>query len=242
MYTYKRKVTYSEIGPDKKISPAQIVKYFQDCSTFDSEQIGAGLAHLEAHKHIWVLTSWQVVIDHYPEFGEDVLTGTWAYDFNAIYGFRNFILELTGGERAAYANSIWVLMDSVSGKPVKLSEEEVSGYEVGEKIDMAYEPRRIKLPKSWIEKEAFTVKKSDLDTNHHVNNARYIEMALEYVPEDFVVGQVRAEYKQSAVYNDTILPKINIEEDKVTAVLCNTSGEIFVAVEFKPDKEPNKHD
>jgi len=226
-------VTYSEIGSDKKVSPAQIVKYFQDCSTFNSEQIGAGLNHMEAHKHIWVLTSWQVIIDRFPEFGEDVVTGTWAYDFNAIYGFRNFLLELSDGTRAAYANSVWVLMDSVSGKPVKLTQEDVSGYEVGEKIDMIYEPRRIKLPKTWTKKETFIVKKSDLDTNHHVNNARYIEMALDYLPEDFVTWQVRAEYKQSAVYNDTILPKINVEENKVTVVLCNAGGEVFVTVEFK---------
>lgn len=233
MFTYKRKVTYSEIGSDKKVNPAQIIKYFQDCSTFNSEQIGAGLDYMEAHKHIWVLTSWQVVIDNYPGLGEDIVTGTWAYDFNAIYGFRNFVLEVSGGERAAYANSIWILMDSVSGKPVKLTQKELSGYEVGEKIDMAYEPRRIKLPKTWTEEETFTVKKSDLDTNQHVNNARYIEMALEYVPEDFLTGQVRAEYKQSAVYNDTIWPKVNVEEDRVAVALCNISGGIFVTVEFR---------
>ena len=241
MFTYQRKVTYSEIGPDKKVNPAQIIKYFQDCLIFDSEQIGAGLDHLEAHKHIWVLTSWQVVINNYPGLGEDIVTGTWAYDFNAMYGYRNFILDLSDGKRAAYANSIWVLMDRDAGRPVKLTQEEISGYEVGKKIDMAYEPRRIKLPKIWIEKETFTIKKSDLDTNQHVNNARYIEMALEYVPEDFLIGQVRAEYKQSAIYNDTVLPKINIEGDSVIVVLCNANGEMFVSVKF--DKESKiKHD
>ena len=233
MFTYKRKVTYSEIGSDKKVNPAQIIKYFQDCSTFNSEQIGVGINHMEAHKHIWILTSWQVVINYYPGLGEDIVTGTWAYDFNAIYGFRNFVLELSSGERAAYANSIWVLMDSVSGKPVKLTDEDISGYVKGERIDMVYEPRRIKLPKEWVSQDAFTVAKSDLDTNQHVNNARYIEMALEYVPDNYLIKQVRAEYRQSAVYKDIILPKINIEEDCVTVLLCDVNGAVFVIVELK---------
>jgi len=236
VYTYKRKVTYSEIGTDQKVNPAQIVKYFQDCSTFNSEQIGAGLKHLEAHKHIWVLTSWQVIINSYPGLGEAIVTGTWAYDFNAVYGFRNFVLELSDGERAAYANSIWVLMDSESGKPVKLTEEAISGYEVDERIDMVYEPRRIKLPGTWIEKETLVVRKSDLDTNHHVNNARYIEMALEYVPDDFIIRQVRADYKKSAVYKDIILPKIHIEENMMTVALCDINGSTFVTVEFTQNK------
>lgn len=42
MYTFQSRVRYSELDPERKLSIASIVDYFQDCSTFHSEQLGGG--------------------------------------------------------------------------------------------------------------------------------------------------------------------------------------------------------
>lgn len=235
MYTYKRKVTYSEVACDGMADAAQIVRYFQDCSTMQSEALGMGIDYLEQHSHIWMLTGWQIRFNRRPGLSEEIVTGTWAYDFDAMYGYRNFILKGAGDETLAVANSIWVLINTHTGRPEKLTMEAVEGYGSEERYPMDYAPRRIKLPKEWEEKEPFTVKRADLDTNCHVNNARYISMALEYVEPEKNIRQIRVEYKKAALLGDRICPKINRKDDSMTVALCNESGQVFVAVELLMD-------
>ena len=51
--------------------------------------------------------------------------------------------------------------------------------------------------------EAFKVCHHHLDTNHHVNNAQYIDMAQEYLPKEWKLSRVRAE---SVSYTHLHLP------------------------------------
>jgi len=76
------------------------------------------------------------------------------------------------------------------------------------------------------------VKKHHLDTNHHVNNGQYISMAMEYLPEDFVIRQMRAEYKKQAFLEDILHPYIVDIEDGCVIVLQDMDGKPYVVVEF----------
>lgn len=98
---------------------------------------------------------------------------------------RNFCMETEDGERIAYANTYWTYINAENGLPVKLTERDTAGYEMEEKLDMDYAPRKIILPGEYEQQEAFAVQKHHLDTNHHVNNCQYIQMAMDYLPADF---------------------------------------------------------
>lgn len=232
MYSIKSRVRYSEVDKRKKLTLTGIVNYFQDCSTFQSEDIGLGIEFLEAHKRGWILLAWQIIVERYPELGEQIEVGTWPTGFSGLYGTRNFVMKDEGGNIIAYANSIWVFMDARKGRPVKPAEDEISNYVVEPELSMDYAPRKIELPKQWKRLAAFPVRRSQIDTNCHVNNSRYIEMALEALPKEIHVKQVRVEYKKSAVYGDMILPEINKEGTKTTVKLCDTEGGLYAAVEF----------
>ena len=53
------RVRFSEIDHTRKITVPSIINYFQDCSTFQSEDIGVGLDVLSKKKKAWILTYWQ---------------------------------------------------------------------------------------------------------------------------------------------------------------------------------------
>ena len=82
MYTWDSRVRFSEIGEDKRLTLDGILNYFQDSSTFHSEDIGNGMEVVESLKRVWVLSSWQIVVNEYPKIGEKIKLGTWPYDFN----------------------------------------------------------------------------------------------------------------------------------------------------------------
>lgn len=233
IYQFDSRVRYSEVDEKRDLTLNGIINYFQDCSTFQSEEIGLGIQYLAKKRRAWMLSSWQIVIDRLPKFGEKITVQTWAYGFKAFYGDRNFSLLDEQGGRIVYANSLWIYMDTESGRPTKLEKDQMEGYSLEERLEMDYAPRKIALPEKMEEKEAFSVLRHQLDTNHHVNNGQYIQMAHEFLPEGFQVYQMRAEYKKAAVLHDVIYPGVHTADGRCTVALCGADGKAYAVVEFQ---------
>lgn len=233
MYSFDSRVRFSEIDHTKQITLPGIINYFQDCSTFHSESLGLGIDYFAEHKRAWVLNAWQVVAERYPKMGERITISTWPTQFNGLYGLRNFLMRDENGDTAAYANSVWVYMDMAKGRPVKPLPEEIAIYGCEPPLKMDYAPRKIELPEEWEVKDTFPVRKYHIDTNEHVNNCQYVQMALEVLEEELFIRQARVEYKKSAVYKDVICPRIARDVDRTVAELCDTAGKPYAVVELK---------
>lgn len=232
MYQFNSRVRYSEIGADGHMPIDAIVDYFQDCSTFQSEDIGQGMKQLYDRNKAWILSSWQIVVNRYPRLLEDITVCTWPYDFKGFYGKRNFLMKDKAGEHVAYANSVWVFMDTQTGRPVKLEEKDVEGYGLSEPYPMEYAPRKLALPENFRREEPFTIRRSHLDTNQHVNNCQYIRLAGEYVPAKRPVRELRVSYKQSAHLGDMVVPMVHEEEERTVVLLADEQEKPYVILEF----------
>ena len=80
--------------------------------------------------------------------------------------------------------------------------------------------------------EAFKIERHHLDTNHHVNNGQYIDMAVQYLPQDAQVTRVRAEYKMQAHLGDEMVPVV-FEDGKLwTIALNNREGKAYAVVQL----------
>lgn len=238
MYSLKHKISYSEISPDKHVSIAQVVRFFQDTSTFHSEEVGDTVEALERKQCAWLLSAWQLEVDRYPVFGEEVVISTWPHENKGILAQRNFEMKDADGRSMIRANSIWFYFDFKTEMPRKIIPEYVECYGVEEKLQMNYKGRKVALPKNVKGKimADFLVKKADLDTNGHVNNANYIEMALEYVEKSTKVKGARVDYRKSAVLNDKIVP-ILYEEENYLYVELSDGEKPFAVIEFEMDGE-----
>ena len=231
-YSFKGRVRYSEIGENGCLTLPGIQDYYQDCCTFQSESIGPGMEVLENRQRAWVLSSWQIIVERYPKMGESIIATTAPYGFKGFLGMRNFTLETEDGERLSWANSIWTNIDTQTGLPARLTDEDTRGYVLDEKLDMDYAPRKIALLENMTAEEPFAIQKHHLDTHHHVNNCQYIRMAADYLPEGFVIRQMRAEYKKQALLGDIFYPSVKQETGKVTVALSTEGGEPYAVVEF----------
>ena len=133
MYTFQSRVRYSETDKSGFLSLNAVVNYMQDCSTFQSEDLGIGIDYLKKHHYIWLMNSWQIVLKSFPRLGEKITVGTFAYGFKGIYGYRNFLIKDEEEKELALANSIWVLYDTEKNMPKKVSTEHVEGYPIDRK-------------------------------------------------------------------------------------------------------------
>ena len=219
MFCFESRIRYSECDASCKLSPEALLNYFQDCSTFQSETIGAGFDYLVPRNLVWVLASWQIVIHRMPSLMEEVVIGTLPYDFKAFMGFRNFFMKTKDGEMLATANSLWTLLNFSTMKPANPSAEHLTKYPVEPKLDMAYAGRKITVGAGGAAQEPVIIR-------------QYINIASDYLPEGFEVHQIRAEYKKQAHLHDVFLPYVVTEEDKVTVSLQDENGAGYMNAEF----------
>lgn len=239
MYTFDSRIRYSEVGIDGNLTLESLLDYFQDCSIFHSEDLGVGVDYLKEHHLAWVLSAWQIVVECYPHLNEHVVIGTAPYEFKGFIGYRNFRMDTEAGETLAYANSIWTLMDIEKMMPSKPTPEMLEGYILEKKLEMDYAPRKITVPQNGEVKETIVVRPHHLDTNGHVNNGQYVRMAMDYIPEEFPIRQLRTEYKRQAVLQDKIMPFIAVNEGKNRYTIClnGEDGKPYSIIELEGGRE-----
>ena len=232
-FTFQSQVRYSEIGEDGYLTLPGIVDYFQDVSTFQSESLGVGIAYLKERGLAWILASWQIEIAQFPKLCDPVTAATWPYDFKDFFGYRNFSLSDPDGRMYAWANSVWILYDMAHGRPARVGSDIMEKYENEPRLDMVYEDRKIRVRGEGAAEDGFVIGRQHLDTNHHVNNGQYISMAMEYLPRESRIRQMRAEYRSQAHLGDEVIPCIYREEPYTTVSLNNREGRPFAVVRFR---------
>ena len=232
MYTEDGRIRYSEVGTDRKLTMESLLDYYQDVATFQTEDLGIGIEYMMNIQYAWVLSSWQVVINRYPSVGERIRTSTIPYEWKGFLGYRNFLMETEDGEVLSYANSIWVFMDMKKEMPARIPRDILDKFELCERYPMECEPRKIKVPEGGKTMEPIIVKRHHLDTNDHVNNGQYVKMALDFVPKDQAVYQMRADYRMSAKLDDVMTPVVTSEENKYTICLEADNKDAYCTVEF----------
>ena len=232
MYYFTSKVRYSETDEMGNLTLQAILDYFQDVSTFQSEELGVGVHELRKRKLFWVLNAWQIVVFRYPKLGETINVATFPYAFKGFLGLRNFFLEDESGNKIAIANSTWTLMDAEKMVPVRAPEDICEKYRLSPKLDMVYAPRKIELLTEVRACEPIMIKQYHLDMNHHVNNGQYIRIAMDALGQKGEWNQLRAEYKKSAFLGQTIYPYIAETEEKIIINLCDEEKNTYALVEL----------
>lgn len=237
MYSFESRVRFSESDCTQHMTLHALLNYFQDCSIFHSSHTHMDIDELTAHGFAWVLASWQVLIYRQPKLGETVKVTTWAYGFKGFYGYRNFTLEDENGQVCACANTIWTFLNLNTMHPQKIPDDVKNAYEFFPQYPMKNAPRKIAVPDGGIQADPLTVLPSQMDIYHHMNNAIYIQLAQEYLPKDFLISEMRAEYSQAAVAGDVMYPRLINQDDIFYVVFQNEAGGHYATIEFKRRKE-----
>lgn len=232
MYSYEINAGYSVMDESLRMTVTAILDCFQDAAIFEAENGDITTEYLYEKNIAWFLSSWQIVIGRRPKLNERIKITTTPYDFKGFLGYRNFTLAGEEGELIVKAASIWTLIDTRRLLPVKPTQELIDGYDLSEKLEMDYAPRKIAILGEGVEQEPFQVRKYQIDSNRHVNNVEYVRMALEFVEEPDKIRELRVEYKRAACFGDMVMPVVYTCEKKMQVQLKDTQGSSFAVVEL----------
>lgn len=235
MYTYNTKVGFSQVDTHRLMKIEALTDVFQDVTCFQGEEIGIGFDYLEPRNLAWILNSWQIDVKRFPKFNEKITVGTFPTGFKSFLGTRNFVVLDETGEQIVMANSIWTFMDMKKMRPVRVEKEIVQKYILEDPLPMDYFARKITIPdgEGWTvaEKEPLIVSEYHLDSNMHVNNSQYVQIAGVFLNGNIKYNKLRVEYRKQAHRGDQFIPVVHEKGNTCIVALCDTEKNPYAVVE-----------
>lgn len=235
MYTYDMRVGFSYVDSDRVMKMEALPALFQDVTCFQGEDLEVGFDYLEPIGCAWILNAWQIDVKRMPRFNEKITVGTFPTDFKGFIGTRNFIVKDEAGEILVMANSIWTFMDMKKMRPSKVAEKFIQVYTLEEQLPMEYLPRKISIPENdgyvVTQKEALKVREYHLDSNKHVNNGQYIQIACGFLSEGIKYDRLRVEYRKQAMLGNVMIPVVYEKDGCCIVALCDEEKNPYAVIE-----------
>jgi len=233
MFTIQETVTTSRVDEQGRLKLFSAAQMMQDCSEMwiDSEPICKECFQKEGRAQL--LASRQIEVLRVPTYKEKLTITTSVFDCKELFGFRNTIIRDEQDTPCYVTWSMGAFIDLQTGKLRKLPQEILQSLTYDEKYPMDYLDRRIRIPKEEaIDKFNYVVSRNDIDYNRHMNNAHYMRLAMEILPQEFLPRSIRLEYKIPLRLGDqATVSLINVEETYFVIISCEQG--ISTVLEYK---------
>lgn len=201
-------VRFLDVDNNNLLKPTSLANYFQEIGGEHSNSVGFGLYDSPRIGLAWVLLGWSIKINRLPKWNDDVRVITWHKETdNGLFFYRDFEAYV-GEELIAVASSKWVACDIHTGSISKISETTVSDFQTETKTALECDFKKIKEPENVDSTFKYTVLRHDLDTNNHMNNAKYINLAFEAIPESIYgkpVSYIEVMYRNSTTLGEEVV-------------------------------------
>ena len=210
MYTLNYKVTTSTCDSEGRLKLYSALQMMQDCSEMWIDSEPTARKFFSDNNMTQLLATRQVEVVRVPRFKEELTVTTSIYEVMPMYGFRNTFIRDAQGQPCYRTWSMGAFVDLATGKLARLTDETIASLTLEPKQEMNYRGRRIILPKAdGTVLEPVPVMRADIDYNRHMNNANYVRIAMELLPEGFEVKDMRVEYRIAARQGDLLTPTIH---------------------------------
>ncbi|MDD8049391.1 MAG: thioesterase [Thomasclavelia sp.] len=181
-------------------------------------------------KYGFVLTKQTLVLNEPIKFTDEISIITRAYKCKTVQAFRTYEIY-KGDKHIGGAYSIWALLDLQKRSVAKLSAIGADQLKIE-----SYEPSVTKFKKiTEIEVELIekrTVRISDIDTNQHMNNARYVEWSNDLFKElntKYYVSELSVHFLHELSYKDEVDLYLGVQDNYFYIIFKHNETECFKA-------------
>ena len=232
MYSLKYKVTTSTCDSEGRLKLYSALQMMQDCSEMWIDSEPGVKEYFASQNMAQLLASRQVEIIRVPEYKEELTVTTSVYGMKPMFGFRNTFIYDAEGKPCYKTWSMGAFVDKANGKLKRVDDATIKSMNLEPQLDMNYGDRRIILPREGGEvQEPYKVLRADIDYNKHMNNANYVRLAIELLPDCLEVKGLRVEYRVAAKLGDVLSPVVYHAEGKFIVALT-VEDEVSAIIEF----------
>ncbi len=204
-------IRYHELDSHGLLRPVTLLNFVQDAGGLHAAQLGVSVRDLRQRGLTWVLSRVHLTVDRYLHADDVIHLRTWPSTREGLFSCREFELFDKNGTLFSRATSSWAVLNLVSRRPVRL-QDCLPEYPLTARRalddDFASLPQFPDAPDDTFREIPFLVRRSDLDSNQHVNNTVYTDWALEAVPDDVAachLHSLEVSFRAEALYGDSIL-------------------------------------
>ena len=232
MFQLSRTVCASMTDRHGRLKLFSAIQLMQDCSEYWKESEPEFRKCLEENEAAQLLVFRQVEILRVPKLYEKLVCSTSVFDCKGANGFRNTIISDSVGNPCYISWSQGAFVNARNGRLLRIPAEVIARLQLSPRYEMNYRSRKIELPDGKrIPMPPLPVQHNDIDYNQHVNNAQYIRMALEYVPEGVEIAALRVEYKRPVRYGASLQPCL-LEHPHALYVVLSEGDKACCVIEF----------
>jgi len=184
----------------------------------------------------WIILNWDIDINIYPKYREQIKVCTIARSIDRFVAFREFQLFDEKDQLLARGKSKWILLNLEKRRPAVARDYMYALYGVTEKDAPFAVTRPEELKDPGDEQILFRVRKRDVDDYEHVNNTVYAYWINESVPDDItdqmLLKNLRIYYKRETTYpNDVFIHNRVADKEHILHRIDQTDGKNLVYAE-----------
>lgn len=223
IHTSRFQVRHYECDYFGRLRPATLLGYLQEAAFDASAAVGYSATRYDEIGFQWFAYETQLTVLRPLHYGDQVEVRTWIHDFRRVRSLRQYEVYLNS-ELVAHAETDWVFINTQTLYPTTIPPEIVEAYSRGDEV-LPAEPRppfpSFPQTPAQVSTVQRTVELRDLDPAKHVNNAVYLQIALEAEQQTLAaqgwtlprfdeagvalaLKQARIEYKLAAVWGDRL--------------------------------------
>jgi medium-chain acyl-[acyl-carrier-protein] hydrolase len=221
-FDHQFQLRYFEMNELGMASPATILTLLEEAAAEHCYSIDHSLYQLADRDIGWVLISGVLQMDRYPRYKERITIRTWLSSYSRIKGHRENLIYDERGGIIGRARGLWIFFDINRRRPVQIPDDIMERWALCEVESMDHD---IGIKIEGIEKadyqRTFRINKYDTDMIKHVNNIRYLQWAIESIPDEIIdqyyLHTIDGRFIAEAYYGQSLVSR--------TKALATTSGD-----------------
>jgi acyl-ACP thioesterase len=189
-----------------RLKPASFMDMAQEAANLHAATLGFGYDELIASRTAWVLSRMHVVFVDTPKWRDEVTLATWHKGLNRLFFLRDFLMTDKDGKARVKATTSWLVLNLDTRRLVRDPHLIDEGKTCTEDV-LDAPADKVVMPKDVEAKLVMQhdVAYSDLDMNCHVNNAMYMQWAMNAV--NYEISSDRPVREFTINFNHEIKPQ-----------------------------------
>ena len=202
-------INYDYVDKYNRLTNKGFARYLCAAATAHFDEAGYGLKDYPQTGLVWLLLGWKIKIYSRPAYNQKIHIETWSSGAEKVCSYRDYKMYDENNNLIAIASSKWALYNLEGTTLARITPEIMESFHNNENEHVFSEKvSKITVPKlDCLNTYNYSIMRCDIDTNQHVNNGKYFDIAEEVLPEEIFnmpLDNIEVLYKTQAMYGDSV--------------------------------------